>query len=139
MGCKLYYDVETDFLCGNLEKLVYITIPQRLNNLSKISIQKQICLLLKKAIYGLSKLQNNSGESLFQSWCKSSRFKKDKADACVPTREENHGVIIFCIYVYDAFMVGYHTAIEKTVAQLKSKVSLKDGEAHSEYVLVAQR
>jgi hypothetical protein len=40
-------------------------------------------------------------------------FKKGQADASVLTIEDEHGVIIFCIYVDDAFMVGDHAAIEK--------------------------
>jgi Reverse transcriptase (RNA-dependent DNA polymerase) len=62
------------------------------------------------------------------------KFKKSQADECVLTREDEHGVIILCIYVDDALMVRDHAAIEKTVAQLKTKVSLKDVGPLSEYV-----
>ena len=62
------------------------------------------------------------------------KFKKSQADACMLTRENKHGAIIFFIYVNDALMVRDPRAIEKMVSQLKTKVSLKDGGLLSEYV-----
>jgi hypothetical protein len=52
----------------------------------------------------------------------------------VLTRKDENGVIILCIYVNDALMVGDHAAIEKTVAQLKTEVYLKDVGPLSEHV-----
>jgi Reverse transcriptase (RNA-dependent DNA polymerase) len=54
------------------------------------------------------------------------KLKQRQADACVLTRKDEHGVIILCIYVDDALIVGDQAAIEMTVALFKTKVSLKD-------------
>jgi hypothetical protein len=62
------------------------------------------------------------------------QVQESQADACVLTRKDKLGLIILCIYVDNALMVGDHAAIEKTVAQLKTKVSLKDVGPLSEYV-----
>ena len=62
------------------------------------------------------------------------KFKKSQADACVLTRKDEHGVIILCIYVDDALIVGNEEAIVMTVAQLKTKVLLKDVGPLAEYV-----
>jgi hypothetical protein len=50
------------------------------------------------------------------------------------TRKDKNGAIIICICIDDAFMVGDHAAIEKTVAQLNIKVSLKYIKPLPEYV-----
>jgi hypothetical protein len=49
------------------------------------------------------------------------KFKKSEADACMLTRDDEHRVIILCIYVDNALMVGDHAAIKQMVAQLKTK------------------
>jgi hypothetical protein len=65
------------------------------------------------------------------------KFKKSQTDACVVTREDEHGAIIFCIYVDNALMVGDHVTIKKTVVQLKIKISLKNVD-HFQNILVAR-
>jgi Reverse transcriptase (RNA-dependent DNA polymerase) len=76
-------------------------------------------------MYGLVQAARQWWRKLISILVEEFKFKKSQADACVLTREDEYGVIILCIYVDDALMVGDHAAIEKTVAQLKTKVSLE--------------
>ena len=61
-------------------------------------------------------------ENFYFNLGKKFKFKKSQADAFVLTRENEHGIIILCIYVFDALTVGNYAAIEKMVAQLKKKI-----------------
>ena len=73
----------------------------------KILIQRQITYYSKRQ-YGLVQAA--------RQWCRKfisnfvENYKKSQADACVLIRENEHRVIIPCIYVNDDFMVGDHTA-----------------------------
>jgi hypothetical protein len=51
----------------------------------------------------------------------------------VLTREDEHLVIILCIYVDDAITVGNCTAIVKPIAELATNILLKDVRPFSEY------
>jgi hypothetical protein len=128
------YDVETAFLYGDLEEPVYIRIPQGLDKFVENLEPKVDCLLLKKAMYGLVQAARQWWRKFISILVQEFKFKRSQADACVLTRDDEHGFIILCIYVDDALMVGDQTAIEKTVAQLRTKVSLKDVGPLSEYV-----
>jgi hypothetical protein len=128
------YDVETAFLYGELEEPVYMKIPQGLDKFIGNLKPKTECLLLKKAMYGLVQAARQWWRKFISMLVDEFKFNKSQADACVLIREDEEGTIILCIYVDDALMVGDPRAIQKTVKQLRSKVSLKDVGPLSEYV-----
>ena len=127
------YDVETAFLDRDLEEPVYTKVTQGINNFVENLDSKLDCLFLKKAIYSLVQAARQWWRKFISQLVEKFKFKKSQIDACVLTREDEHGVIILCIYVNDALMVGDPRAIEKTVSQVKTKVSLKDIRPLSEY------
>ena len=61
-------------------------------------------------------------------------FTRSHADACILFQSDRSGTVILCIYVDDALMIGDDEAIKKTVAQLCSKLSLKEVGQLKEYV-----
>ena len=128
------YDVETAFLYGELEEPVYMRIPQGLDKFVGNLDPKVDCLLLKKAMYGLVQAARQWWRKFISILVEEFKFNRSQADACVLIREDEEGVIVLCIYVDDALMVGDPRAIKKTVNQLQSKVSLKDVGLLSEYV-----
>jgi Reverse transcriptase (RNA-dependent DNA polymerase) len=114
-------DVETAFLYGDLEEPVYIRVPQGLNNFVQNLDSKLDCLLLKKAMYGLVQAAKQWWRKFISILVEEFKFKKSQTDVCVLTREDECGVIILCIYVDDALMVGDQELLRKPFLNSRQK------------------
>jgi Reverse transcriptase (RNA-dependent DNA polymerase) len=69
-------------------------------------------------MYGLVQVARQWWRKFISMFVEEFKFNKSQADACVLIRKDEEGVIILCIYVNDALMVGDLRAIQKTVNQL---------------------
>jgi Reverse transcriptase (RNA-dependent DNA polymerase) len=117
-----------------LDEPVYLKIPQGLQYFVSDLNPKVDCLLLNKAIYGLVQAARQWWRKFITMLVNEFRFTRSQADACVLIRTDSSGTIMLCIYVDDALMVGDQAAINKTVEQLRSKVTLKEVGCLAEYV-----
>ena len=128
------YDVETAFLYGDLQEPIFMKIPKGLTYMAPEFEEDKDCLLLTKSMYGLVQAARQWWKKFTYMLSVEFDFVRSHADACVLHRSDQDGTIILCIYVDDALMIGDDSAINKTVKQLRSKLSLKDVGTLKEYV-----
>jgi hypothetical protein len=110
-------DVKTAFLNADLEEEVYLSVPQGVS-LNK----KEVCLKLKKAIYGL-KQAPLAWYNRLSKWLVSVGFSISVADPCVFFRLGKDPVWLF-IHVDDIAVFGKNISTFKT--EIKEEFDMKD-------------
>jgi hypothetical protein len=110
-------DVKTEFLNADLEEEVYLSVPQGVS-LNK----KEVCLKLKKAIYGL-KQAPLAWYNHLSKWLVSVGFSISVADPCVFFRLGDDPVWLF-IHVDVIAVFGKNISTFKT--EIKEEFDMKD-------------
>ena len=120
MVLKVYYgmdskifDVETAFLHGDLEELIYMECPQGMDH------GDDEVLLLVKTIYGLVQASNRYGKK-FAKALEDLGFKRCPSDPCLFMRGEGDDRLFILTYVDDNLVLGKTKAIDKFMEEFKS-------------------
>ena len=98
-------DIDHAFLNGDLEHEIYMKIPEGYDEVISEDVDKEDCLILQKAIYGLV-------QPARQFWKRSvdkmleGGFRLSKADLCMLYREDEREVCIIIIYIDDMLIIG---------------------------------
>jgi hypothetical protein len=109
--CAMIFDVETAFLMGNLNELIYMDCPKGMDH------QPDECLLLEKTIYGLVQSARNYGLK-FANFMKSIGFKQCGSDPCLMMRKDQVGTLYVLTYVDDNLVVGDRKAMDKLLKEI---------------------
>ena len=114
-------DIETAFLHGDLEEEIYMECPEGLSlNEEHLTLsEKESCVILDKAIYGLVQ----AARMYFLKYMKVLRkigFVGGNADPCLMVRRNEFGIVFIVIYVDDCLLIGHSKAIEQTINDVKN-------------------
>ncbi|UYV74758.1 hypothetical protein LAZ67_12000832 [Cordylochernes scorpioides] len=121
-GMKVnHLDVKTAFLHGDLDKELYMELPEGLHTKQTNKVCK-----LKKAIYGL-KQAGRSWNTKIASTLIKNNFKQSLVDPCLFTKnEENHSIYLI-LYVDDMLLASdSEIIIQNTVKTLEKEFEIKN-------------
>jgi Reverse transcriptase (RNA-dependent DNA polymerase)/gag-polypeptide of LTR copia-type len=120
-------DVETAFLCGELDEEIYIESPEGYN------LPPDEVLLLKKAMYGLVQAARQFWK-LFANIMKDMGFIQSMADPCLYFQQVDNSRVYVIQYVDDALIIGDEHMVKQTLTELKKHVIIKESTTVKEYV-----
>ncbi|UYV65928.1 hypothetical protein LAZ67_3005902 [Cordylochernes scorpioides] len=117
----IHLDVKTAFLHGDLDKELYMELPEGLHTKQTNEVCK-----LKKAIYGL-KQAGRSWNTKIASTLIKNNFKQSIVDPCLFTKnEENHSIYLI-LYVDDMLLASdSEIIIQNTVKTLEKEFEIKN-------------
>ncbi|UYV80563.1 hypothetical protein LAZ67_19000691 [Cordylochernes scorpioides] len=117
----IHLDVKTAFLHGDLDKELYMELPEGLHTKQTNEVCK-----LKKAIYGL-KQAGRSWNTKIASTLIKNNFKQSTVDPCLFTKnEENHSIYLI-LYVDDMLLASdSEIIIQNTVKTLEKEFEIKN-------------
>ena len=105
-------DIKTAFLYGNLEEEIYLKIPNGYEKYTSKKIDKNDCLILDQAIYGLVQAVRQFFKKMIKVLEKKMNFGRSMNDQCLLMRNDQNRTIIVCLYIEDTLCVGDKDAIE---------------------------
>ena len=120
------FDVETAFLNGILEELIFMNLPEGAEEVKLYETinRKLECLQLIKCIYGTVQ-SARQWYKRFVEELKKLGFEKCLIDPCLLSRTDETGTIIICLYVDDILTVGDKNAINKFHDDIKNIFTVK--------------
>ena len=127
-------DVVTAFLYGDLDELIFMTIPEGLDKYQGANFEMDDCVVLEKSIYGLVQAARQFHRKLIDKMTKDMGFSKCLGDECLLFKESAEGVVIVCIYIDDTLCVGDEMAVNRFKTDIKKHFETKEEGAMSEYV-----
>ena len=125
-------DIDNAFLNGDLDHEIYMKIPEGYDEVINPRVDKEDCLILQKAIYGLV-------QAARQFWMKivdkmqEGGFKLSEADPCMLYKEDEKGVCIIIIYIDDMLIIGKEEAIDDAIRVLQGHFQVKDPTSLEDY------
>ncbi|UYV68769.1 hypothetical protein LAZ67_6000770 [Cordylochernes scorpioides] len=121
-GMKVnHLDVKTAFLHGDLDKELYMELPEGLHTKQTNEVCK-----LKKAIYGL-KQAGRSWNTKIASTLIKNNFKQSIVDPCLFTKNEENHPIYLILYVDDMLLASdSEIIIQNTVKTLEKEFEIKN-------------
>ena len=85
-------------------------------------VDKEDCLILKKAIYGLVQAARHFWKKIVDKMQEGS-FQLNEADPCMLYRKDERGVYIIIIYIDDMLIIGKEEAIDAAIKVLQGHFS----------------
>ena len=98
-------DIDNAFLNGDLEHEIYMKIPEGYDEVINPGVDKEDCLILQKAKYGLVKAARQFWKKIVDKM-QEGGFKLSEADPCMLYKEDEKGVCIIIIYIDDMLIIG---------------------------------
>ena len=86
-------DIDNAFLNGDLEHEIYMKIPEGYDEVINPGVDKEDCLILQKAIYGLVQAARQFWKKIVEKM-QDGGFKLSEADPCMLYKEDEKGVCI---------------------------------------------
>ena len=99
-------DIETAFLCGNLDKDIYMKVPEGLAEYLDTKYNNKDCLVLIQAMYGLVQAARQYYKKFINVMVTKLGFKKCLAGRCLLKRLDGNGTIIICVCVNNILCIG---------------------------------
>ena len=118
-------DIDNAFLNGDLEHVIYMKIPEGYDEVINPRADKEDCLILLKAIYGLVQAARQFWKKI-EDKMQEGGFKLSEADPCMLYEEDKKGVCIIIIYIDDMLIIGKEKAIDDAVKVLHGHFQVKD-------------
>ena len=118
-------DIDNAFLNGDLEHEIYMKIPEGYDEVMNPGVDKEDCLILQKAIYGLVQAARQFWKKLVDKM-QEGGFKLSEADPCMLYKEDEKGVCIIIIYIDDMLIIGKEEAIDDAIKVLQGHFQVKD-------------
>jgi hypothetical protein len=119
-------DIVTAYLYGNLDKEIYMTIPEGLVKDSILKKFKHPCVRLVRSIYGLKQAGRIWYQHFTRYLVSACGFKTVQTCPCVFVKRRGDDVVLIAIYVDDVIMIGTRHAIEVAACALKVKFKIRD-------------
>ena len=98
-------DIDNAFLNGDLEHEIYMKIPEGYDEVISQDVDKEDCLIIGKAIYGLVQAARQFWKKIVDKM-QEGGFKLSEADPCMLYKEDEKGVCIIIIYIDDMMIIG---------------------------------
>ena len=116
-------DVVTAFLNGDLDKDIYMHIPEGL----KASENEGKVCKLNKALYGLKQAPRQWYAKIHQYLTIDLGFTSSINDPCLYVRKTSSEILIIALYVDDLLMIGNSSSeITKIKGEFKKRFEMKD-------------
>ena len=125
-------DVDNAFLNGDLEHEFYMKIPEGYDEVINQDVDKEDCLILQKAIYGLVQAERQFWKKIVDKM-QQRGFKLSEADPCMLYIEDEKGVCIIIIYIDDMLIIGKEEAIDAAIKVLQGHFQVKDPTSLEDY------
>ena len=124
-------DIETAFLHGDMEELIFMDLPEGLNIFEGIKENNNDdCVILDKCIYGTVQSARQWAKK-FKLTLKKLEFEVSLLDPCLMIRKNEEGMVLLCIYVDDVLIMGNKGAIDKAIEDIMKEFSIrKEGKLH---------
>ena len=119
-------DIEKAFLYGNLEKEIYLKIPDVYKKYTSKKNNKNDFLILDQAIYGLVQAARQFFKKLIEVLEKKMTFVPSMNDQCLLMRNDQKGTIIVCLYIDDTIYVGDKKALDTFKKEIKEYFVTKE-------------
>ena len=125
-------DIDNVFLNGDLEHEISMKIPEGYDEVISEDVDKEDCLILQKAIYGLV-------QAVRQFWKKSvdkmqeGGLQLSEADPCMLYREDERRICISIIYIDDMLIIGKEEAIDDAIKILQGHFQVRDPTSLEDY------
>ena len=125
--------IDHAFLNGDLEHEIYMKIPEGYDEVISKDVDKEDCLNLQKAIYGLVHAARPFWKEIVDEM-QGGGFKLSESDPCMLYKEDEKGVCIIIIYVDDMLIIGKEEAIDAVIKVLQWHFQVKDPTSLEEYL-----
>ena len=126
-------DIDNAFLNGDLDHEIYMKIPEGYDEVIYPRVDKEDCLILQKAIYGLVQAARQFWKKIVDKM-QEGGFKLSEADPCMLYKEDEKGVCIIIIYIDDMLIIGKEEAIDDAIRILQGHFQVKDQTSLEDYV-----
>ena len=126
-------DIDNAFLNGDLEHEIYMKIPEGYDEVMNPGVDKEDCLILQKAIYGLVQAARQFWKKIVDKM-QEGGFKLSEADPCMLYKEDEKGVCIIIIYIDDMLIIGKEEAIDDAIKVLQGHFQVKDPTSLEDYL-----
>ena len=95
-------------------------IPEEYDEVMSEDVDKEDCLFLQKAIYGLVQTARQFWKEIVDKM-QEGGFQLSEADPCMLYREDERAVCIIIIYIDDMLIIGKQEAIDAAIKVLCQK------------------
>ena len=126
-------DIDNAFLNRDLEHEIYMKIPEGYDEVISEDIDKEDCLILQKAIYGLVHAARQFWKKIVDRM-QEGGFQLSEANPCMLYREDERGVCIIIIYIDDMLIIGKEEAIDAAINVLQGHFQVKDPTSLEDYL-----
>ena len=126
-------DIDNAFLNGDLRHEIYMKIPEGYDEVINPRVDKEDCLILQKAIFGLVQAARQFWKKIVDKM-QEGGFKLSEADPCMLYKEDEKGVCIIIIYIDDMLIIGKEEAIDDAIRVLQGHFQVKDPTSLEDYL-----
>ena len=126
-------DIDNGFLNGDLEHEIYMKIPEGYDEVISKDVDKEDCLILQKAIYGLVQAARQFWKKIVDKMQRGG-FQLSEADPWMLYKEDEKGVCIIIIYIDDMLIIGKEEAIDDAIRILQGYFQVKDPTSLEDYL-----
>ena len=126
-------DIDNAFLNGDLEHEIYMKIPEGYDEVISKDVDKEDCLILQKAIYGLVQAARQFWKKIVDKM-QGGGFKLSEADPCMLYKEDEKGVCIIIIYIDNMLIIGKEEVIDDAIRVLQGHFQVKDPMSLEDYL-----
>ena len=125
-------DIDNAFLNGDVEHEIFMKIPEGYDEVINQGVDKEDCLILQKAIYGLVQAARQFWKKIVDKM-QGAGFQLSEADPCMLYKEDEQGVCIITIYIDDMLIIGKEEAIDDAIRVLQGHFQVKDPTSLEDY------
>ena len=111
-------DIDNAFLNGDLEHEFYMNISEGYDEVISKDVDKEDCLILQKAIYGLVQATRQFWKKIMDKM-QGGGFQLSEADPCILYKEHEKGVCSIIIYIDDMLIIGKEETIDAVIKVLQ--------------------
>ena len=126
-------DIDNVFLNGDLEHEIYMKISGGYDEVINPGVDKEDCLNLQKAIYGLVQAARPFWKKIVDKM-QEGGYKLSEGDPCMLYKEDEKGVCIIIIYIDDMLIIGKEEAIDDSIKVLQGHFQVKDPSSLKNYL-----
>ena len=129
-------DVETAFLYEELEKQIFMKIPDGYETVvkdDKIN-RDEDCLMLMRTIYGTVQAARQFYRKLSNVLSEKNNMRKCLTDQCLCMRKSEKGIVMLAIYIDDTLCIGPKAAVDEFKADMKKHFCTKEEGPMEEHV-----
>ena len=128
-------DIDNAFLNADLEHEMYMKIPEGYDELISEDVDKEDCLIMQKAIYGLVQAARQFWKKIVDKMHEGG-FQLSEADPYMLYKEDERGVCIIIIYIHDMLIIDKEEVIDAASRVLQGHFQVKDPTSLEDYFSV---